>query len=86
MLASPAAGQQRVCDFRDKLLGHLAQKYQESPVAVGASNDGSLVEVLATNDGETWTIVVTRPDGWACMRAAGENWRTIEPKPESTAL
>jgi hypothetical protein len=71
------------------VLKHLAEKYQESPIAVGIANGGGLVEVLSTDDGQTWTIIVTRPDGWACLVAFGEDWRNmerVEPKPEGTAL
>ena len=86
MLASPAAAQSQ-CNFHDKALEHLAKKYQETPVAAGMANSGALVEILTTSDGGTWSIIVTRPDGWACLVAAGEGWRTINnPQPEGTAL
>ena len=81
-----AAGQPK-CTFHDKVLEHLAKKYQETPVAVGIANSGTLVEVLTTSDGGTWTIIVTRADGWACLLAAGEGWRRIDkPLPEGPAL
>ena len=86
MLASPAAAQPQ-CTFHDKALKHLAERYQETPVAAGMTNSGVLVEVLATSDGGTWSIIVTRPDGWACLVAAGEGWRRFDkPMPEGTAL
>ena len=88
MLASPAAGQQ-VCNTRDTILGHLARQYQEVPVAGGVTSAGGLVEVLTTGDGNTWTIIVTTPQGVSCLVAAGEGWRTKEPVvpvPEGMAL
>ena len=72
--SSPAAGQ--VCNTREIVLGHLAKKYGEVPVAVGVTNKGGLVEVLTTGDGNTWTIIVSTPNGVSCMVAAGEAWRT----------
>ena len=76
------------CDFRGRIIDFLAEKYQESPVAIGLANTGGLVEILATDDGATWTIIVTRPDGQACMVIAGEGWRMVPDKPqaEGTAL
>jgi hypothetical protein len=73
------AAQQVPCNQRDDVLGHLATKYQELPVAIGVTNRGGLVEVLSTDDGETWTIIISSPDGQACMVAAGEGWRRLAP-------
>jgi hypothetical protein len=56
----------------------LAQKYSEAPVAIGVANNGGLVEVLSTGDGNTWSIIITSPQGMSCLVAAGEGWRIIE--------
>ena len=79
LIAASAGGaaQQVTCNQRDDVLGHLAQKYQELPVAVGVTDRGGLVEVLSTGDGKTWTIIISSPDGEACMVAAGEGWRAL---------
>ena len=66
------------CDQRDNVLKLLSKKYKESPVAVGVTNNGGLVEVLSTNKGSTWSIIVTTPNGMSCLVAAGEGWRDIE--------
>ncbi len=66
------------------MLGHLAQKYQEVPVAIGVTNRGGLVEVLTTGDGKTWTIIISTPDGQSCLVAAGEGWRAV-PKAAGSA-
>ena len=73
-----AAGQARQCDDRDKVLSHLAKKYSEAPIAAGVTTSGGLVEVLTDEEGGTWTIIVTTPQGWSCLLAAGEGWRTFE--------
>ncbi len=67
---------QAACSPRTDVLGHLAKKYGEAPVAIGVTNKGGLVEVLTTGDGNTWTIIVSMPNGTSCMVAAGEGWRT----------
>ena len=65
------------CDQRAKVLGHLAQKYHEAPIAVGVTSSGGIVEVLTTGDGETWTIILSDPNGTSCLIAAGEGWRNL---------
>ncbi len=70
------AAAQTACSPRTEVVGHLAKKYGEAPVAIGVTNKGGLVEVLTTGDGNTWTIIVSMPNGTACMVAAGEGWRT----------
>lgn len=69
--------QTRQCDRRAKVLGHLAQKYKEAPIAVGVTSSGGIVEVLTTGDGETWTIILSDPNGTSCLIAAGEGWRNL---------
>jgi hypothetical protein len=78
MFLSTSASAQPQCDKRDKVLGLLADKYKEAPVALGVTNNGGLVEVLSTNEGTTWSIIVTAPDGKSCLVAAGEGWRALE--------
>ena len=70
------AAAQSACSPRTDVVGHLAKKYGEAPVAIGVTNKGGLVEVLTSGDGDTWTIIVSMPNGTSCMVAAGEGWRT----------
>ncbi len=65
------------CDQRARVLGHLAQKYKEAPVAIGVTSTGGMVEVLTTGDGGTWTIILSNPNGTSCLVAAGEGWRAL---------
>ncbi len=79
LIAASAGGaaQQVPCNKRGDVLGHLARKYQELTVAVGVTNRGGLIEVLSSGDGKTWTIIISSPNGQACMVAAGEGWRAL---------
>lgn len=76
--ATPALAQQYDCNDRKSALKHLADKYRETPVAAGVTNGGGLVEVLTSKDGQTWTIIVSTPDGLTCFVAAGEGWRAFK--------
>ncbi len=75
--SADGAEQQKPCKRHDDGQGNFAQKYQESPVAVGVTHRGGPVEVLAIGDGKTWTIIVSSPDGAPCMVAAGEDRRAL---------
>lgn len=77
-LIAGTAWAQPQCDNRDKVLSLLSEKYKESPVAIGVTNNGGLVEVLSTNEGTTWSIIVTNTEGLSCLVAAGEGWRALE--------
>jgi hypothetical protein len=66
------------CGPRPDLLKQLANKYSEAPVAIGLSNTGALVEVLTSDSGDTWTILVSKPDGTSCLVAAGEEWQALK--------
>lgn len=63
------------CSPRQDVLGQLADKFKEAPVAVGLANNGGLLEVLTAGDGATWTIIITMPNGVSCLVAAGESWQ-----------
>ncbi len=80
-IATAATAQQAPCESRSKLIEKLAENYNESSVAVGIANGGKLVEVLTTDGGSTWSIIMTSPAGISCLVAAGEGWRKLAPAP-----
>ncbi|HEX9789429.1 MAG TPA: hypothetical protein VGA60_02110 [Kiloniellales bacterium] len=63
------------CEQRKNLVAALAERYLEVPVALGVTNSGSLVEVLKGKTSETWTIIVTSPQGISCLVFSGDGWR-----------
>lgn len=83
MFTLPATAQP-VCMERDNVLNLLASEHAETPVAVGLSNDGRVVEVAASADG-TWTVFLTNPDRISCVMASGVAWRKIEANPALAA-
>lgn len=79
LITSTVAAQPQ-CNERDNVLALLAKKYQETPIAAGVTNTGGLVEVLTDGKGDTWTIIVTTPQGMSCLVAAGEGWHILNPE------
>ena len=49
---------------------------------MGVTSTGGLVEVLSTDDGDTWTIIVTDPRGQSCLLTHGEGLRWLPRKIE----
>lgn len=76
-ISLPAAAQQLACAKRSEVLKHLAAKYTEAPVAIGLANNGGVLEVLSSNTGSSWTIIITMPEGPTCLVAAGEHWEKL---------
>lgn len=62
------------CSPTSDLTNYLLARYAESPVSQGLSAKGTLMEVFATKDGSSWTLVETLPTGVSCVRASGELW------------
>lgn len=77
VLPSAALAADLVCAERETLLASLSKEFKEAPRELGLANNGTLVELLTTRDGSTWTMLMTRPDGTACVIAAGEAWEDL---------
>ncbi len=77
VLAAPAAAQQPGCTERTQVIKQLASRYAEVPVSIGLAQNGGVVEVLSSRTGESWTIIITLPNGTSCAIAAGQHWETV---------
>ena len=62
------------CGPHVEAVKQLAEKFHESSKSQAITSAGTLLEVFRTEDGSTWTIVVTTPQGVACVVAAGKDW------------
>ena len=51
-------------------------------MSYGLASNGKLVEVFSSDDGSTWTIVLTAPGGVSCIIAAGKYWENLPPAEE----
>ena len=66
------------CAPRPEFLKQLSKQFHEEPVALGLTNNGSIIEVLTSDDGSTWTIMISQPNGSSCLVAAGEGWEAMK--------
>jgi hypothetical protein len=79
-LGAGAATAQTVCMKHGALVALLGERYQEFRHAIALTDSGLMLEVFVSRDG-TWTILLTTPDGLACVTASGEAWE-FAPVPE----
>ena len=71
------------CAKHQQMVGLLTKKFSEAPLAMGTVNQDRFMQLFVSKAG-SWTIIVTKADGEACILAAGENWerlavKTVEP-------
>ena len=69
------AGTPRCAPHAD-MLSVLAKQYGEAPQAIGLVNGNTVLEVLSSKTG-TFTILVTKADGMACILAAGQDFEEV---------
>lgn len=76
--AVPAAAQSEpVCNTYDAIVAVLASEYGEVPVARMLDGRGFVVEVLASADGKTYTMLAVAPDMSACVLSTGAAFSTV---------
>lgn len=64
---------------RSQFAAALSLKYNETPLFLGLSDDGTLLEVFASEAKQTWTLLVSPPDGCSWVLSEGEGWAYSEP-------
>lgn len=65
------------CHDANEIAKQLGNKYDEAPVAFGLQSNGHLLQVYASEDKGTWTVVSTSPAGVSCIVAAGKRWESL---------
>ncbi len=73
---------QSLCADRPSMLEQLRDGYDERPRARGLESQGQLVEILVSPEGQSWTVLLTRPDGITCIAASGRHWQMMPSVPE----
>ena len=60
---------------RDIVVQSLAQQYEEAPVAFGLTGNGTgVIELFRAPSGESWTLVLTMPNGMSRVLVSGGYW------------
>ncbi len=66
------------CNARAEIVKDLKGGYSETPIALGVTSAGTVMELWQAAGGATWTIVVTLPNGDSCVVGAGNDWMPIQ--------
>lgn len=74
-ISVPANAQGASCAERNLIVDRLSTKYGETRQSAGLNQNNGMVEVFASDDTGTWTILVTMPNGMSCLMAAGKAWQ-----------
>jgi len=77
LMASGANAQNRNCAEHAMVVEQLADRYGESRQSIGIAANNTVVEVFASTETGTWTIVVTQPGGPTCLVASGEAYQVL---------
>ena len=86
-LATAARSEGAQCAARDAVVERLASGYGETRRSVGLAGN-AVMEVYASDDTGTWTVLVTMANGMACLVASGDNYQAVTdapPKPGDDA-
>ncbi|MEE8560302.1 MAG: hypothetical protein V3S88_06295 [Alphaproteobacteria bacterium] len=66
-----------ICAPRAAAVAHLEQKFGEAKVVVAVTNDGNLFEIFANRTTGSFSVLVTMPNGVACLALAGDGWQEV---------
>lgn len=70
----PAEAQSRPCAERAVVIERLETRLGQTRQSMGFNRANGVVEVFASDETGTWTILVTTPTGQSCLIASGEMW------------
>lgn len=77
LMATTATAQSGNCADNARVVERLASGYGETRQSIGIGSDNTVVEVFASLDTGTWTIVVTQPGGPSCLVASGAAFQVL---------
>lgn len=72
-----AQAQSAQCAPRQAIVESLASKYGETRQSIGLAQQNTVVEVFASTETGTWTILYTRTDGVTCLIASGQHYEAV---------
>ena len=75
-LMDAAYSQQQQCTSHEKMIELLSKRFLEVPKVVGLVGKKRVMEMYASKTG-TWTILITNPEGYTCILAAGQSYEDV---------
>ena len=65
------------CAERSFVLNELGVKYRETRRALGLAANNAVMEMFASAESGSWTLIVTMPDGTTCLVASGNGFEAV---------
>ncbi|MDG2034632.1 MAG: hypothetical protein P8J29_11885 [Rhodospirillales bacterium] len=59
---------------REAVAKELSEKHREKTVGMGLSDNGGVLELFTSEGGETWTVLLTMPNGTSFVVGTGKAW------------
>ena len=67
------------CHNYKEISSQLDKRYKEAPISIGMQSNGNMLQVFASKEMDSWTILSVTPQGMGCIIAAGRNWEALSP-------
>lgn len=75
-----AASGQIPCHDYQTIVETLDQRYGETPSSLGLQTNGNMLQIFASPESGSWTILSVAPSGIGCIIAAGRHWQSAPAK------
>lgn len=75
--AATSAQTPAACATRDAVVHKLTADFGETRQSIGLGHNNTLVEIFASPESGTWSIVVTTTQGVTCLVASGRAFETV---------
>jgi hypothetical protein len=66
----------RTCADRATVIERLEKRFGEVRQAMGLNRSNAVIELYASAETGSWTILMTTPNGVSCLIASGELWES----------
>lgn len=76
-LATYPAAAQTMCGDHQEIVKQLDKEFAENRIGFGLDASGRLMELFASPETGGWTLLLTLPNGLACLVGAGDIWETV---------
>ena len=70
-----------ICVEREGLVEYLAREFGEVLSIRGERSRGGMLELFMREDGASWTLAITMPDGTTCVVDVGRDWQGAVRRP-----
>lgn len=73
----PARAENMACGERARIVEQLETRYRESRQGIGIASNNAVIEVFASAESGTFTVIVTLASGQTCLIASGQDYQSL---------